>query len=410
MVLGSTIAIAANYTPQGGTGLDGPGWTITDGGTSPFSGNFPTGVYSTVTNQAYARAVHPISFNNASNPAAFTVTYTFRVQNTNAGIWVGVASYPSGATGNALRDRSAQRMVGYPGFGTFDASVDGSSVPALSPATSPTNDSEYQAVISSTDGRNLQFQIKDMNGRVLASGSNLISPLSGPATHVVVQIHNRGVTPGFTTSPRVSNIQFGDQSGTTPTATANPTASASPKPTVKGALDYNAIRDFYAHQPVVPMSNQSIIYSPDGTISKVITGNQTTAMNYSVSGTVTGAADNAPISGATVKMGSNTQVTGSNGAYRFNNVAPGQYTIIVSAPGYDAKTQSIIVSSGDATLNIVLAKSAGAPAGNVTATPTAAPITTTATAAPTKTQSPGFGIVIASLGMLAAIFYISRKK
>lgn len=87
------------------------------------------------------------------------------------------------------------------------------------------------------------------------------------------------------------------------------------------------------------MSNQSVIYSPDGTIKEVITGNQTTAPTATPT--------------ATVKP-------------------------------------------------------------NATATPTVPAIATAtpipSAPAPTKTQSPGFEIVLAAIGMIAALVLITRKK
>lgn len=104
-------------------------------------------------------------------------------------------------------------------------------------------------------------------------------------------------------------------------------------------LDPQAISDYYASQPVVHMSNQSVIYNPDGTIKQVITGNQTIA---SPTATPT----------ATVKPN---------------------------------------------------------------ATATAVPATATVTAVPsvpaaTKTQAPGFEIILAAIGMITALVLITRKK
>jgi hypothetical protein len=105
------------------------------------------------------------------------------------------------------------------------------------------------------------------------------------------------------------------------------------------ALDPQAIRDYYASQPVVNMSNQSVIYNPDGTIKQVITGNQTIA-----SPTASPAATVTP---------------------------------------------------------------------NATATPVPAKMNATAVPsvpAATKTQAPGFEIVLAAIGMISALVLITRKK
>jgi hypothetical protein len=105
------------------------------------------------------------------------------------------------------------------------------------------------------------------------------------------------------------------------------------------ALDPQSLRDYYASQPVVHMSNMSVIYNPDGTIKQVITGNQTIA-----SSTTTPT--------ATVKPN---------------------------------------------------------------ATATVVPATMTVTAVPsmpaaTKTQAPGFEIILAAIGMISALVLITRKK
>ena len=109
-------------------------------------------------------------------------------------------------------------------------------------------------------------------------------------------------------------------------------------------LNLQAIRDFYAKQPVVHMSNQSVVYNPDGTVAKVINGNQVTAANATAVPTVAANATAVP----TVK--------------------------------------------------------ANATAVPVTVTPVPS------AAAPTKTQSPGFEMVLASVGMLSALALITRKK
>jgi cell division septation protein DedD len=104
-------------------------------------------------------------------------------------------------------------------------------------------------------------------------------------------------------------------------------------------MDLQAIRDFYANQPVVHMSNQSVIYNSDGTVKQVITGNQAAA-------------------------------------------SPAASPVATAKP-------------------------------SATATP--APATATATPAPTmpsatKTQAPGFEIILAAIGMISALVLITRKK
>ena len=63
------------------------------------------------------------------------------------------------------------------------------------------------------------------------------------------------------------------------------------------------------------------------------------------------------ISGATVKVGSDTKTTGSAGGCTFSGVADGSYSVEVSATGYTTKTESITVSSANTSFTISLTAS-----------------------------------------------------
>ncbi len=103
------------------------------------------------------------------------------------------------------------------------------------------------------------------------------------------------------------------------------------------------IKDFYANQPVVHMSNQSVIYNSDGTVAKVINGTQVTASSATAVPTIV-------CDGSTDSQGKRDSNTGDSNA---------------------------------------------SPDGS---------------AAATKTQSPGFEMVLAAIGMLSALALITRKK
>ena len=114
------------------------------------------------------------------------------------------------------------------------------------------------------------------------------------------------------------------------------------------------MQNWYATQYVPPvLSNQSVVYDQGGNIVKIITGKP-------------GAATVMPISGATTTISATAIPT--------------------------------VVPASNVTAPLNMTKNT---------TPTIKPVTT---AAPTKSQSPGFGIILAAIGMLGAMFLISRKK
>ena len=70
----------------------------------------------------------------------------------------------------------------------------------------------------------------------------------------------------------------------------------------------------------------------------------------SLSGVVTDMQGN-PVSGATVTLGDKTVTTDANGVYVFNDVAPGNYEITVTAPGKIEQESSVNITSGNSTQN-----------------------------------------------------------
>ena len=76
----------------------------------------------------------------------------------------------------------------------------------------------------------------------------------------------------------------------------------------------------------------------------------TTGTQGTISGTVTKAADNSAISGATVSYSGGSTTTNSSGAYTLANVPPGTYTVFASVPGFQSSSQpNVTVTSGATT-------------------------------------------------------------
>jgi PGF-CTERM protein len=208
----------------------------------------------------------------------------------------------------------------------------------------------YTAHISSTDGKTLHCTIDGVGSYDYSSG---FAP-----KYVVIRIHNNGLGNG---NPHVTNgPQVGAPTFSTPaaTATVSPTVSPSPSPGTNATAldpvvpDYSDIQNWYATQYTpVQLSNQSLVYDQGGNIVKVVTGKP-------------GEATTMPISEATVAP----------------TIAP------TATPAANVTTPTKVTTNN---------------------TPTIPPV---ATAAPTRSQSPGFGIVLAAIGMLAAIVLVSRKK
>jgi hypothetical protein len=207
----------------------------------------------------------------------------------------------------------------------------------------------YTGRITSTDGKTFHCSIDGVGSADYASGF--------VPKYVVLRIHNNGLgdgKPGVTNGPQVGAPTFTTD---TSTATATPTVSPSPSPganttSTPAVADYSAMRDWYATQYTpVQLSNKSVVYDQGGNIVKVVTGKP-------------GEATTVPVTGTTIN----------------SIISP---TTIPTSSVTPPKT---------VTQNTTVVKP---------------PVTTVA---PTKSQSPGFGIVLVAIGMLAAIFLVSRKK
>jgi hypothetical protein len=325
IVLSMNFAVAQDWSASG-TVSSSYGWIVDEGS---FGGSFgSTGVYAATT--GYASAAQPVTVGTSGN---FDLTVNFKVQGDNTSALFGINTI-----GNAS-DTSGEMLVGYAAENGPFGVLKGSSEFISLDAGSPTPGSSYTANVKSTDGG--KTAVFTVNGK-----STSLS-LSDKPKSVVIYINNNGAAPSFSTSPVVNSISFTSADATaTPTPSATPTTSPTPSPTKTNfALDLTAIRDFYAKQPVGHMSNQSVVYNPDGTIKQVITGNQAVT---TPTATVTPPANNTTKPTATPSK----------------------------------------------------APTATATPSNATAVPPA----------PTKTQAPGFEIVLAAIGMISALVLITRKK
>ncbi len=141
------------------------------------------------------------------------------------------------------------------------------------------------------------------------------------------------------------------------------------------------------------MPGQYTVIARTGTIYQAaaqgasVVGNMTTTVDFAlqlnpgtISGTVTNETNAAPIPGATILVLSNftligTALTDANGNYSINDLAPGNYIVIASAPNFDNSAVGATVTTSNTTIvNFALAVSPGMISGNVsTAGPTPIP-------------------------------------
>src|SRR5688572_25297563 len=62
----------------------------------------------------------------------------------------------------------------------------------------------------------------------------------------------------------------------------------------------------------------------------------------------------AVIEGASVTIGAATRTTGADGQFEFQNLQVGNVTITVTAPKFDARSESVTLNAGANTRNVVL--------------------------------------------------------
>ncbi len=312
LLLSVTLALAENFVADPLTSVSSGGWTTTAGLFIPTG----TGVKSSNINPE-SKAIHPVT---TAASGAFTFESKFKVNDNKTDVHPGVGTDTDSVCvgwNNASQQffvvKNNVQPLAYLG-GTLDKTA------------------TYTAKITSTDGANFVCGVYKDGAQV---GSTYTYTSGFKPTNVIVWIENYGSSNG----PEVMSVNFQSSASASPTPSPSPSPSAQPNSTTKFALDLQDIRNYYANLPVVHMSNQSVIYNPDGTIKQVITGNQITTTP-------------AATPTATVKP--------------------------------------------NATATPVPAQT------NVTAVPSVP--------APTKTQAPGFELVLAAIGMISALVLITRKK
>jgi hypothetical protein len=341
MVISAAIALAQTWSPS--STVSDPDWDVMTG---QFGGSFSgSGVYALGTD--YATAGHSLP---ASSDGNFTLTIPFTLNGANTTAYVGLSTASDAQTlsGWTVIGNGPGNAFGYShgGLGSIDYFAN----------VAPTKGTTYTARIVSTDGG--QTAKVSVDGY----GATETVSLGGTPKFVILYLNNNGTTGASGAVPMVSaiNYVYNAAASPTPTPTISPTPTTSPTPTpttsptatptptqtpTKVSYDLQAIREFYAKQPVGHMSNQSVVYNPDGTIKQVITGTTTTNATT-------------PVVSPTVQP----------------TVKP----------------------------NVTVTATATATPSNATVVPS--------TPAPTKAQSPGFEIILATMGMLAAMALITRKK
>ncbi len=326
-----TIALAENV--DFGAFVSGNGWDVLNGN---FAGSFTNeGIYS-VPQDTASDAAYTLPVTSDGN---FDLTIPFILNNDQSVLYVGLS------TASSAQDTSGWTVVGNgPDHNAFAYSHGGLS------------NIDYLGDTSANTGQQYTAHFKSTNGGTQATvgidgyGSTTVA-LSGVPKFAIIYINNNGTlgTSGsvpMVTSPTYTYTKVTVSPSTSPNnSTVSPTVTApTTNPQNQAMLNLQGIRDFYANQPVVHMSNQSVIYNPDGTVAKVINGNQVAAANATAVPTVAANATAIP---------------------------------------------------------------------TVAANATVVPVTVTPAAsipAPTKTQSPGFEMVLAAIGMLSALALITRKK
>ncbi len=109
-----------------------------------------------------------------------------------------------------------------------------------------------------------------------------------------------------------------------------------------------------------------------------VIGGMTTTVDFAlqlnpgaITGTVTNASNGQPLPGTTISVYSNLTVIGSaltdaNGLYSINELAPGNYTVVASAPGFNSSAVGAIVTANTTTVvDFALAATPGTISGTV---------------------------------------------
>jgi phosphatidylinositol-3-phosphatase len=193
------------------------------------------------------------------------------------------------------------------------------------------------------------------------------SPLDVAATNSgSTQPASTGTT---ATTSQASEIAIGDigwnLSATPSGQTAGYTTTAVEQSTVSG----NAAGEQAAWQLLTatgPRSYSATLSPSSVGWTGVIATFKVGAQASSIGGTVTDAATQAAIAGATVSYSGGSTTTNGSGAYTLANVVPGTYSVTASATGHTSQSAQVSVSAGATTTqNFTLASQPGTITGTV---------------------------------------------
>jgi hypothetical protein len=257
IVLSTAIALAdteTSWSPASPLVNSGDGWTVSNGA---FGGSLSgsTGVFS-ISPSTYSLAAYPLPTSSNGN---FDLDIPFTMYGSGTSLFVGLT------TASDPTVRSGWTVIGNDSDGNLGYSTTGIGVQDL--GTTPYSDgTEYYANFASTDGgHTATLSVNGYTGSVNVD-------LSGAPTYVIMLLTNNGITGDGANTPDVNGITYDYYQ-------ANASASPTPTPTAVPAAtspDFSGVQAFYASQPVVHMSNQSVIYWPNGRIKQVIGGSAAT--------------------------------------------------------------------------------------------------------------------------------------
>ncbi len=258
------------------------------------------------------------------------------------------------------------------------------------------------SILTDTNGQYSISEFAPGNYTVIASAPNFSAAVAGAT-----------VTAGNTTTVNFALLANpGSISGTvTDAATTNPIPGATVQVRNSFVVIATALTDANGNYnfPNLPPDTYSVTASAPGfqrevKIATVIT-NQVTVVNFAlnsnpgaISGTVTDAVTTNPIPDATVAVFQGTTLIDSaltdvNGNYTIPDLAPGNYTVLAIANGYQSAFSSETVVAGmTTTANFALNLNPGAIAGTVTDGCTGAPLSGVIILVTDGSSVVGFGV------------------
>ncbi|WP_226526993.1 carboxypeptidase regulatory-like domain-containing protein [Metabacillus niabensis] len=233
----------------------------------------------------------------------------------------------------------------------------------------------------------IQTALTDANGNYMITGLapdtnySVVISTEGYSTFTAAATIINGQT---TTLDAILNENPGNLTGIVIDSNNNPVAGANISvqlSTGSGIIIATTVTDSngnYFVQGLAPENYSVVVTAPNlqsSTLGTTITSNVTSTLNFtllpdpgSISGQITNAQTGVPINSANVQVrildGSGaivaTVLTDSNGQYVFNQLAPGIYTIVVSAENFQSNAATIqVLSNQTASGNVALVPNPG---------------------------------------------------